>query len=506
MPIFGKKPKTKKAAKQDSAQDAAEKFYTLHFSEERMKVRHLVQNGWFSSFIYGVIFINTILIAFDDINAERDNTSWVVVVSAYSDWIILGIFTIEMTLKMIGLGIGFKPPVEEEVDPEVAGYFAGPWNRLDSFIVLMSWVLVPVAAFSGANVQKLVRVLRLARPLRALREIKNLRSINELVQTVPLALASFIDVTFFLIFVLLVFSILALNIWGLEGKFHGRCVVDTSEMSIALQTRGLLQVPRTLCGAGGHMCGPGFICSCAPAVNQDGSIERQPYAYTNPVSGNPGCLVQGTARPWVEGLQSDEPVCPEAGYTCFNTFFLAMFTNFKAITLESWSQIMWYAQDIGSPFIGWFFFVLMISVVSFNIMNLYVASMSSAYTTVQQKNKDQDRMDKIELQLKEQKKRERAEKKQRKLAGEQIAQEKEDDEEISSSESEEEEEEEDDDDERDAFGVIIPKKKSYSDIIFDPNTYWMEHQNHIKPLNSLALAIRRVTSYPQEVRNELYIP
>jgi hypothetical protein len=51
-----------------------------------------------------------------------------------------------------------------------------------------------------------------------------------------------VDVTGFLIFTLLIFSILALNIWGLEGKFHGRCVVNSNEKSLSLDTRGLLHV------------------------------------------------------------------------------------------------------------------------------------------------------------------------------------------------------------------------------------------------------------------------
>ncbi len=54
--------------------------------------------------------------------------------SVYSDWAILAIFTLEMFLKMIAFGIGYKPPLEPDVDPELAGYFAGAWNRLDSFI------------------------------------------------------------------------------------------------------------------------------------------------------------------------------------------------------------------------------------------------------------------------------------------------------------------------------------------------------------------------------------
>ena len=253
------KAKRKKSRAGSSAAEQAEVLYTSTFSHERLQVRRLVRHTYFSAFIYVVILVNTVLIAADDFYAMRDNTKWVVSVSRYADWVILGIFTVEMVLKMIGLGLGYKPPLEDEVDPEQAGYFAGPWNRLDSFIVLMSWVCVPIAQFSGANVEKLVRVLRLTRPLRALREIRNLRAVNQLVQTVPLALTSFADVTAFLVFVLLVFSILALNIWGLEGKFHGRCVVARSARSLALQTNGLLMV----CGCVGVcVCGCGCVCVC----------------------------------------------------------------------------------------------------------------------------------------------------------------------------------------------------------------------------------------------------
>jgi hypothetical protein len=291
---------------QRTASELAEREYTRKFSRERLFIRSLVRHSYFSTFIYLVIGVNTVLIAFDDISADRDNTFWIVSVSVYSDWAILAIFTAEMFLKMIAFGIGYKPPLEPEVEPELAGYFAGAWNRLDSFIVLMSWILVPVAAISGSDIEKLVRVLRLARPLRLLRELKNLQALNELVQTVPVALASFVDVTGFLIFTLLIFSILALNIWGLEGKFHGRCVVNSNEKSLSLDTRGLLQVPRTLCGAGGNQCSEGFMCSCAPAVMEDGTIERRPYAYSNPLNGDPGCLFQGTKRPWEEGLQSQK--------------------------------------------------------------------------------------------------------------------------------------------------------------------------------------------------------
>ena len=165
----GAQGKAAKKSKQDSnlnsSEAAAEIEYTRNFSHERLKVRWLVRHTYFSGMVYVVILINTVLIAADDIYATRNNNHWVVAVSVYADWAILGIFTMEMLLKMYGLGLGYKPPLEDDVDPELAGYFAGPWNRLDSFVVLMSWVMVPIAALSGADVEKLVRVLRLTRYL-----------------------------------------------------------------------------------------------------------------------------------------------------------------------------------------------------------------------------------------------------------------------------------------------------------------------------------------------------
>ena len=62
MAIF-KQAKKKKITKKDSVEEAAEKFYTRTFSEERLKFRQIVRSSSFSMFVYSVIFINTVLIA-----------------------------------------------------------------------------------------------------------------------------------------------------------------------------------------------------------------------------------------------------------------------------------------------------------------------------------------------------------------------------------------------------------------------------------------------------------
>ena len=36
-------------------------------------------------------------------------------------------------------------------------------------------------------------------------------------------------------------------------------------------------------------------------------------------------------------------------------------------------------------------------------------------------------------------------------------------------------------------------------MLFDPNTYWMKHEDHTQPINGLARALRTFTCYPQQV-------
>lgn len=459
-------------------------LYTRGMSDERLKLRRFVRSGWFSSFIYAAILFNTVLIALDDYYVDRDNSSIINDVSAIADWVILGIFTLECILKMVALGIGVKPPRDPTIDPELAGYFAAMWNRFDSFIVLMSWIFIPIAEFSGADISRLVRILRLTRPLRALREVKNLRGIQELLEAFPVSFAAFMDVTNLLIFVLLVYSILFLSLFGLEGKLHGRCVVD-SAMGAALDTNGLLQLPGpVLCGTtpGSYKCPEGFRCSCAPAVLGDGSIEQRPYAYTDPVEGDTGCLRQGTARPWATGLLTDDPVCPDFGFTCFNNFGVALFTSFKTITLEGWAATMFWAQDVLNPVAGWVLFVSMIALVSFNILNLYVASMMNAYREVRKRRRDLATANEIEKQrLLNEEEEARKRHKEALERGDLVAETDEEQEDIHHKLEE------------------LEKKEAqgFFDRLLDPDNWKVVHKDATEPLNPLALSIRQILVYPQ---------
>jgi hypothetical protein len=129
---------------------------------KRSGIRYLllcmVRHKAFAMFIYSSITYNTVTIAMNDFWADRENGSVLKLILDTSDWVVLGIFTVEMFLKMIAMGIGFKSPREsadpnneEEAIPLISdddheddGYFVSYWNRMDCAIVILSWILIAI--------------------------------------------------------------------------------------------------------------------------------------------------------------------------------------------------------------------------------------------------------------------------------------------------------------------------------------------------------------------------
>lgn len=156
-----------------------------------------------------------------------------------------------------------------------------------------------------------------------------------------------------------------------------------------------------VCSADSYQCEPGRSrCSCKPAVFDDGSIEQPPYSFTDTVKGDIGCLRQETSRPWAEGGITERPTCPNFGFACFDNFALSVLTCFSSITLDSWSQTMFWAQDSLSP-PALIFFLLLVVLVSFNVINLFVASMSNAYREVRGRRTQSEKLVMLEKQRKE---------------------------------------------------------------------------------------------------------
>ena len=357
----------------------------------------LVKSRSFNVVLYLCIAFNTVTIGMNDLDVERNNAHRLRSVVEVSDWAVLGVFTIEMFLKMYAWGLRSRIAEERDdfdaasdEDEEQTGYFSSYWNIFDCAIVAVGWATAPLIILNNLDplVGRLVRAARTARPLRALRSFDGTQDV---LKTFPHALPSMRDGLTLLGFVFVVYAILGVNLFGVDGAFHGRCVVDDAHNTYG--TRGFLQKDRGLAVvcAVSRGCDEGFRCSCRPSVDPDGTVEPKPWAFLDPETGDPGCLEMGTRRPW-----SDEPPqipsCPDQGMTCFNNFAVAFLTCFRTITMDNWTVTMWWAQDAVNPVIGWLYFVSLVVFVSFNVVNLYVASISTSYRQVRDQRKEINRL------------------------------------------------------------------------------------------------------------------
>jgi hypothetical protein len=100
----------------------------------------------------------------------------------------------------------------------------------------------------------------------------------------------------------------------------------------------------------------------------------EPWDFLDPKTGDAGCLDLGPAL----------PTCPDGGMTCFDDFPRAFLTCFKMITTEGWSTVMWFTQDSAGTVVGAIYSVSLVVLVSFNLVNIFLASISSSYRIVKE--------------------------------------------------------------------------------------------------------------------------
>jgi len=114
---------------------------------------------------------------------------------ATSEKVFAILFTVEMAIKVIGLG-GFR------------GYFKSHWNRFDFILVVTSLIDAFGSGFIKLSILRLLRLLRIIRVLRQIPDI--VRIINALIKSLP-ALGNLI---LFCVLLLGVFAILGMQLYG----------------------------------------------------------------------------------------------------------------------------------------------------------------------------------------------------------------------------------------------------------------------------------------------------
>merc|ERR550514_1082880 len=140
----------------------------------------------------------------------EDPNSQIKLLLQYCNYFFTIVFTIEMSIKMISMGLIFGKDA----------YLGNNWNRLDALVVTVS--LMDMVPGSGRlSAMKTLRVLRALRPLRMISRAQNMKVVvNTLFKSVP----ELMNLVIVAILFFLIFGLLACNFF--KGKFFTCQVLD----------------------------------------------------------------------------------------------------------------------------------------------------------------------------------------------------------------------------------------------------------------------------------------
>nr|AUY61917.1 sodium channel Nav2 [Lethenteron camtschaticum] len=172
------------------------------FNAVRRMVFRLCQTTGFNGIVLFMVILSSFTLTLDD--KYNSSNAQLMQVLRYMDLFYMAFFSMEMFLKMIGLGLH--------------KYFTSFWTLLDCFLVLVSWLNQLASAVPALKSLRSLRTLRALRPLRAISRWKGMRLVvNALVTSIP----SISNVMLMCLLFWMVFGIAGVQLFG--GKFF-RCI------------------------------------------------------------------------------------------------------------------------------------------------------------------------------------------------------------------------------------------------------------------------------------------
>ncbi|XP_055369528.1 voltage-dependent N-type calcium channel subunit alpha-1B isoform X3 [Betta splendens] len=169
----------------------------------RKLCHYIVNLRYFEMCILMVITMSSIALAAEDpvqANAPRNN------VLKYLDYVFTGVFTFEMVIKMIDLGLLLHP----------GSYFRDLWNILDFIVVSGALVAFACSGTTGKDINtiKSLRVLRVLRPLKTIKRLPKLKAVFDCVVN---SLKNVLNILIVYILFMFIFAVIAVQLF--KGKF-----------------------------------------------------------------------------------------------------------------------------------------------------------------------------------------------------------------------------------------------------------------------------------------------
>lgn len=159
------------------------------------KLKKFIESRAFETFILVVIILNAILIGLQTIPAINNAAGFILEIL---DYIFLGIFIIEMILKLIAYRLS---------------YFKDGWNWFDMLIILVS-VFSNLSFLSSFRVFRIFRVFRSLKAMRSMRMVSSLRHLRVIVVAIGRSIPSIAWTGMLLILIYYIFSIIGVTLFG----------------------------------------------------------------------------------------------------------------------------------------------------------------------------------------------------------------------------------------------------------------------------------------------------
>ncbi|KAM4797020.1 voltage-dependent L-type calcium channel subunit alpha-1S [Rhinophrynus dorsalis] len=265
------------------------------------------------------------------------------------EYIFLFIFTIEAFLKIVSYGFILHTDA----------YLRNGWNILDFTIVSVGLFAVileqinkiqgVIAPGGGKGSGFNVKALRAFRVLRPLRLVSGVPSLQVVLNSIIKAMVPLLHIALLVLFMIIIYAIVGLELFS--GKMHKTCYFTGTDIIATVDK----PAPCSTTGQG-----------------------RQ-------------CTMNGTeCRGWWPG--------PNNGITHFDNFGFAMLTVYQCITMEGWTEVLYWVNDaIGNEW-PWIYFVSLILLGSFFVLNLVLGVLSGEFTKEREKAKSRGAFQKLREQ------------------------------------------------------------------------------------------------------------
>ncbi|CAF1093497.1 unnamed protein product [Rotaria sordida] len=324
------KAKIKQYAKQINSSHQRSLFIFSKNNWIRKRANDVIEWNPFEYMVLLTIIANCIVLALEEHLPHDDKTTLARSLEKTEIYFI-GIFCFEAALKIIALGFVLHE----------GSYLRSLWNVMDFIVVVTGLATISIKKDSSFD----LRTLRAVRVLRPLKLVSGIPSLQVVLKSILKAMAPLFQIALLVLFAIIIFAIIGLELYS--GVFHTTCFYANR----TVMYKGDDQ-QSTTCGIPGEPI----------------------WGWLNIKHGVFTCNIPNESlicREYWEG--------PNKGITSFDNIGFAMLTVFQCITMEGWTQILYWTNDAVGTLFNWLYFVPLIILGSFFMLNLVLGVLSGEF-------------------------------------------------------------------------------------------------------------------------------